>query len=217
MITIGLIDDHDLFRSSLKTLLTVSGFFSISIEAEDGEEFLSKLKAGNAVPDVIVTDYQMPKINGKSLIERLRNKYPTVRIIVLSMFTHFHLVSNIIEAGASGFLSKGIKANALIDAICNVAKGKFVLSINDNFQSVEISDLHLIKANRISLTPRQIDFLKLCSNPNLTYKEIADQLNISPKTADRYRDELFKKLKIASRAGLLLYALENGFFLNNNN
>ncbi len=212
MITIGLIDDHDLFRSSLKTLLTVSGFFSISIEAGDGEEFLSKLKAGNTVPDVIVTDYQMPKINGKSLIERLRNKYPTVRIIVLSMFTHLHLVSNIIEAGASGFLSKGIKANALIDAICNVAKGKFVLSINDNFQSVEISDLHLIKSNRISLTPRQIDFLKLCSNPNLTYKEIADQLNISPKTADRYRDELFKKLKIASRAGLLLYALENGFF-----
>lgn len=212
MITIGLIDDHDLFRSSLRTLLTVSGFFSISIEAEDGEEFLSKLKGGIAVPDVIVTDFQMPKINGKGLIERLRNTYPSVRIVVLSMFTHFHLVSSIVEAGASGFLSKGIKANALIDAIYNVAMGKFVLSIDDNFQSVDSNDLNLIKANRVSLTPRQIDFLMLCSNPNLTYKEIADRLNISPKTADRYRDELFKKLKITSRAGLLLYALENGFF-----
>lgn len=211
MITIGLIDDHDLFRSSLKTLLTVSGFFSISIEAEDGEEFLSKLKAGNTVPDVIVTDYQMPKINGKSLIEKLRNKYPSVRIIVLSMFTHFHLVSNIIEAGASGFLSKGIRANALIDAICNVAKGNFVLSINDSFQSVSFNDINSIKSNRISLTPRQIDFLKLCAIPNLTYKEIADRLTISPKTADRYRDELFKKLKINSRSGLLLYAIQAGY------
>jgi DNA-binding NarL/FixJ family response regulator len=212
MITIGLIDDHDLFRSSLRTLLTVSGFFSISIEASDGEEFLSKITSGKIIPDVIVTDFQMPKINGKGLIEKLRNKYPSVRIVVLSMFTHLHLVSSIVEAGASGFLSKGIKANALIDAICNVAMGKFVLSIDDNFQSVDSNDLNLIKANRVSLTPRQIDFLMLCSNPNLTYKEIADRLNISPKTADRYRDELFKKLKITSRAGLLLYALENGFF-----
>lgn len=213
MITIGLIDDHDLFRSSLRTLLTVSGFFSISIEASDGEEFLSKIKSEKNIPDVIVTDFQMPKINGKVLIEKLRNKYPTVRIVVLSMFTHFHLVRSIVEAGASGFLSKGIKANALIDAICNVAMGKFVLSIDDNFQSVDSNDLNMIKANRISLTPRQSDFLMLCSNPNLTYKEIADRLNISPKTADRYRDELFKKLKITSRAGLLLYTLENGFFL----
>ncbi len=212
MITIGLIDDHDLFRTSLKTLLSVSGFFSISIEAADGEEFLSKLKLVKHIPDVIVTDFQMPKINGKSVIERLRNKNPSVRIVVLSMFTHFHLVSSIIEAGASGFLSKGIKANALIDAIRNVAKGEFVLSIDDSFQSVNINDLNLIKANRVSLTPRQIDFLKLSANPSLTYKEIADQLNISPKTADRYRDELFKKLKITSRAGLLLYVHETGLF-----
>jgi two-component system, NarL family, invasion response regulator UvrY len=211
MITIGLIDDHDLFRTSLRTLLTVSGFFSISIEAADGEEFLSKIKSGKNIPDVIVTDFQMPKLNGKGLIERLRNKYPSVRIVVLSMFTHFHLVSSIVEAGASGFLSKGIKANALIDAITSVAKGKFVLSVDDSFQSVNISELNLIKENLVSLTPRQIDFLNLCANPNLTYKEIADQLSISPKTADRYRDELFKKLKINSRAGLLLYAIETGF------
>ncbi len=210
MITIGLIDDHDLFRNSLRALLTASNLFSISIDASDGEEFLAKLKSESHIPDIIITDFQMPKLNGKHLIEGLKSKYPSIRIIVLSMFNHFHLISSLIQVGAYGFLSKGIKANQLIEAINCANRGKFVLSVGDSFQSLDTADLASVISSRVSLTSRQVDFLKLCAVPDLTYKEIADQLNISPKTADRYRDELFKKLDVSSRGGLLLYAIQCG-------
>lgn len=210
MITIGLIDDHDLFRSSLRALLSTQKEFSVAVEADNGDVFFYKMASQFAVPDIVITDYQMPKMNGKAVVEKLKEKYPSVKTIVLSVFEHEHLIKDLIHSGAFGFLSKSIRSNFIFQAIHEVMQGKIVVSNGNNLQQLSIAEKNKFQSSFIPLTDRQVEFLKLCALPDLTYKEIADYMNISPKTADRYRDELFKKLDVNSRAGLLLYAVETG-------
>lgn len=210
MITIGLIDDHDLFRASLKQFLSANDFFLVTIEAENGLDFFKKIEYERKIPDVVITDYQMPKMNGRLVVEKLKEEYPSVKTIVLSVFDHDHLIKNLIRSGACGFLSKNTKSNFIFQTIHKVVQGEIVVTDGNKLKTLTIVEKNEFQSDFIPLTDRQIEFLKLCALPDLTYKEIADYMNISPKTADRYRDELFKKLEINSRAGLLLYAIETG-------
>ena len=210
MITIGLIDDHDLFRSSLSALLSAQHEFSVTVEADSGQVFFNKMVLEGIVPDIVITDYQMPKMNGKVVVEKLKGECPSVKTIVLSVFEHEHLMKDVIRSGACGFLTKSIKSSLIFQAIHEVVQGKIVVSNDNKLQPLTIAEKNEFQSNFFPLTDRQIEFLKLCALPDLTYKEIADYMNISPKTADRYRDELFKKLGVNSRSGLLLYAIETG-------
>lgn len=92
MITIGLIDDHDLFRSSLRALLSTQKEFSVAVEADNGDVFFNKMASQFAVPDIVITDYQMPKMNGKAVVEKLKEKYPSVKTIVLSAMSEQEMI-----------------------------------------------------------------------------------------------------------------------------
>ncbi|HCL05351.1 MAG TPA: hypothetical protein DHW64_05045 [Chitinophagaceae bacterium] len=212
MITIGLIDDHELFRASLKLLLESSGDFNVSVEANNGLDFLKRIQVEKQVPDIVITDFQMPKMNGKAIVEKLKTTCPSIKTIVLSAYEHDHLIHDVLVAGACGFLSKNMKAEFLFKAINQVVLGKLVLLRGDQFIAIDFSERKLMQLKTTQLTDRQVEFLRLSALPDLTYKEIADYMHISPKTADRYRDELFKKLGINSKAGLLLYAIETGLY-----
>ncbi len=210
MITIGLIDDHELFRVSLKQFLNNFQHFEVSLEAENGLDFFKKIEAGGQIPNVVITDFQMPKMNGKAVLKKLKEQYPSIKVVVLSVFEHDHLLKEMMGMGASGFLVKSISIQFLIEAIEEISNGRIVMSNGDKIEIVNMVDWNCKELNVIHLTERQVEFLKLCALPNFTYKEIADYMQISPKTVDRYRDELFKKLGVNSRAGLLLYAMERG-------
>lgn len=215
MFTIGLIDDHDLFRESLKMLLNSHENFVVSVDSEDGYGFLKKIELNQTVPNLIISDLQMPNGTGRDVLKKMKEVYPEVKVIILSMFAHDHLVSNILEAKADGFLNKDIKAVNLFEAIQHVINGKIVVWVRDQLSILNRPELDKPSSNRISLTSRQVEFLKLCAIPELTYKVIADKMQISPKTADRYREDLFKKLNTNSRTGLVLYALQNGIVGHN--
>lgn len=210
MLTIGLIDDHDLFRESLKMLLNSCENFVVSVDSKDGNGFLEKIELDKSIPDLVISDLQMPNGSGKEVLKKMKELYPKVKVIILSMFAHDHLVNDILDLKADGFLYKGINPVSLFEAIDNVLNGSIVIWLQDKLQIVNNSDLDKAISGRISLTSRQIEFLKLCAIPDLTYKVIADKMQISPKTADRYRDDLFKKLNTTSRTGLVYYALQNG-------
>lgn len=215
MIRIGLIDDHDLYRVSLKSYLSSKQNYTVMLEASSADDFFKELAKVHELPDIIITDFKMPNKNGQNVIEIIKNDYPLIKIIVMSVYTHDHLIAELFESGTDGFITKGVKPTDLFKSMELILNGRKILITNDSRFTILSSTFkkQLSPFKKVKLSSRQLEFLHFCVNTELTYKEIAEQLYISPKTADRYRDDLFKKLNVKSRSGLLLYAIQRGLYI----
>jgi two-component system invasion response regulator UvrY len=205
---IVLIDDHVLLRNGLSGLLHNSGNFNILFEADNGKDFISKLNP-QALPDLVVMDINMPEMDGYETALWIKEHYPLIKILALSMYDNENAIIRMFRAGARGYILKDCEPqelNRALQAIIDkgyyyseLITGSLIHSINKDNSLKEI----------VSLNEKEIIFLKLvCSE--LTYKEIADKMYLSPRTIDGYRDALFFKLNIKTRVGLVLYAIKNG-------
>ncbi|MDB4901184.1 MAG: DNA-binding response regulator [Mucilaginibacter sp.] len=203
-IRIALVDDHRLFRSGIALLINNFEGYSVIFEAGNGEELIHKINP-RLKPDIILLDMNMPVMDGTSTAKWLIEHHPEINIIVLSMINDAEQVLSMIRMGVKGYLLKDAEPFEFEQALNRVSQGEvyypeFVtrLLIN-NFNQ---------HAQEVTLNIREIEFLKLAGT-ELTYKEIAEQMCISVRTVDGYRDQLFEKLQIKSRVGLVLYALKN--------
>lgn len=201
---IVLVDDHRLFRSGIASLINKLPQYKILFEAGDGEELTQKLTP-KLQPEILLLDINMPKKDGIATAQWLRDTYPDIKIIVLSMFEDAEKVLQMVKLGVKGYLLKDAEPHEFEDALQKVAQGDVYYP--------EFVTRHLIQnfnhqPEKIKLNAREIEFLKLAGT-ELTYKEIADQMCISARTVDGYRDQLFEKLQIKSRVGLVLYAVKN--------
>lgn len=203
-IRIALVDDHRLFRSGIASLISDFNKYTIIFEAGDGEEMIRKIDP-QLKPDIILLDINMPKMNGIITARWLRDNHPDINIIVLSMFEGAEKVLTMVRMGVKGYLLKDAEPHEFEDALHKVSQNEvyypefvtrhLVDSINNDF-------------NLAKLNNREIEFLKLAAT-ELTYKEIADHMCLSSRTVDGYRDQLFEKLRIKSRIGLVLYAIKH--------
>lgn len=203
-IQIALVDDHKLFRSGMAALVTNFKRYNILFEAANGQELISTINSGT-VPDIILLDISMPVMDGVEAAQILRAKHPNVKIIILSMFEDADKVLLMVKMGVKGYLLKDSEPHEVEDALLKVSQGELYYP--------EFVTRHLItnfnsKLENIKLNPREIEFLRL-TGTELTYKEIAETMNISVRTVDSYRDQLFEKLQIKSRVGLVLYSIKN--------
>ncbi|SCW76690.1 response regulator transcription factor [Mucilaginibacter sp. NFR10] len=203
-IQIALVDDHKLFRSGMAALVTNFKRYNILFEAANGQELIDTISKG-IVPDIILLDISMPVMDGVEAAQVLRTKYPAVRVIILSMFEDAEKVLLMVKMGVKGYLLKDSEPYEVEDALLKVSQGELYYP--------EFVTRHLItnfnsKLENIKLNPREIEFLRL-TGTELTYKEIAEAMNISVRTVDSYRDQLFEKLQIKSRVGLVLYSIKN--------
>jgi len=203
-IRIALVDDHRLFRSGIASLIGDFDRYSIIFEAGDGEEMIRKINPKNK-PHIILLDISMPKMNGIVTAKWLRDNHPDINIIVLSMFEDAEKVLLMVKMGVKGYLLKDSEPYEVEDALLKVSQGELYYP--------EFVTRHLItnfnsKLENIKLNPREIEFLRF-TGTELTYKEIAEAMNISVRTVDSYRDQLFEKLQIKSRVGLVLYSIKN--------
>ncbi|NVM64332.1 DNA-binding NarL/FixJ family response regulator [Mucilaginibacter sp. SG538B] len=203
-IQIALVDDHKLFRSGMAALVTNFKRYNILFEAANGQELINTINNGT-VPDIVLLDISMPVMDGVEAAQVLRAKHPGVRIIILSMFEDAEKVLIMVKMGVKGYLLKDSEPHEVEDALLKVAQGELYYP--------EFVTRHLItnfnsKLENIKLNPREIEFLRL-TGTELTYKEIAEAMNISVRTVDSYRDQLFEKLQIKSRVGLVLYSIKN--------
>jgi DNA-binding NarL/FixJ family response regulator len=200
---IALVDDHRLFRSGIASLIGQFSGYNILFEAAHGQEMISHITAGNK-PDVILLDINMPEMDGFSTTQWLKKNNPDVKIIILSMFQDAEKVLKMVRLGVHGYLLKDSEPHEFEQALKTVAN-------NELYYPSFVTD-HLIKnlnqKEHIKLNSREVEFLRLAGT-ELTYKEIADQMCISARTVDGYRDQLFEKLQIKSRVGLVLYAIKN--------
>lgn len=203
-IQIALVDDHRLFRSGIASLISEFKGFEVLFEAGNGEELTNKLTP-KVQPDIILLDINMPVMDGTQTARWLRNSYPNINIIILSMFGDAEKVLEMVKMGVKGYLLKDAEPHEFEQALQKVSQGEVYYP---EFVTRHIINSFNQKPELIKLNSRELEFLRLAAT-ELTYKEIADAMCISARTVDGYRDQLFEKLQIKSRVGLVLYAIKN--------
>jgi len=203
-ILIALVDDHRLFRSGIALLINNFPEYKVLFEAANGEEMIHKISP-RLKPDIILLDMNMPVMDGSSTAKWLIDHYPEISIIVLSMIDDPEQVLRMIKMGVKGYLLKDSEPIEFEQALRRVSQGEVYYPEFVTRLLINSFNQH---ANGIPLNMREIEFLRLAGT-ELTYKEIADQMCISVRTVDGYRDQLFEKLQIKSRVGLVLYAVKN--------
>ncbi|MFT3910545.1 MAG: response regulator transcription factor [Ferruginibacter sp.] len=208
---IMLADDHVLLREALSTLINSFEETEVVSVAGNGEELMEIFKKGQ-VPDVVLLDLNMPKMDGFETAAWIQKMHPSVKILILTMYDSEIALIRLLQSGVKGFLKKDIHPLDLKTALISVAENGYYYSHNTTGKLASLFQKNHNNQSSIEkaiLTPLEIDFLKLAST-ELTYKEIADQMKITPRVIDSYRDALFEKLDVKSRVGLALYAVKNG-------
>jgi DNA-binding NarL/FixJ family response regulator len=203
-IRIALVDDHRLFRSGIASLIDDFDSYTIIFEAGDGEEMIQKINP-KLKPHIVLLDINMPRMNGIITARWLRDNHPDINIIVLSMFGDAEKVLTMVRMGVKGYLLKDAEPNEFEDALHKVSQNEVYYP---EFVTRHLVDSINADFNLAKLNSREVEFLKLAAT-ELTYKEIADHMCISSRTVDGYRDQLFEKLQIKSRIGLVLYAIKH--------
>ncbi|OYW80382.1 MAG: DNA-binding response regulator, partial [Sphingobacteriia bacterium 32-37-4] len=203
---IVLVDDHVLLRNGLAGIIAGFGNFTVLFEANNGSHFIEQLDANN-LPDIVLLDVTMPVMNGFETAEWIYCNHPNIKVMVLSMLNDERTVIKMLKFGAMGYMTKDTDPKELNRALNELYnKGIYfnqllcynlVHSIRNGVE--EPNDEYQIFLN---LPEREKDFLKLLAT-DLTLKEIAAKMNLSPRTIDGYRDNLFEKVKVSNRVGLV--------------
>ena len=209
MTSIALVDDHSLLRNGLAGMLKESGY-NVLFEADNGIEFLDKMKT-TAPPDILLLDINMPQMDGFETAAWMKKNFPETKILALSMYDDEESIIKMLKNGARGYILKDSHPSELKNAIEAVMAKGFYYSemVTGRLMRTIMDNDDKEKNGPGSLSEREVEFLKLAAS-ELTYKEIAEQMNLSPRTIDGYRDDLFEKLNIKSRVGLVLYAIKSG-------
>jgi DNA-binding NarL/FixJ family response regulator len=207
-IRVALADDHTMFRKGMVELLRSAGKFDIVAEAGNGQELVDKIGQLEEPPQVCLLDVNMPVMDGYKTLALLRMKYRDMKFLTLSMYDHEFAIIKMLRQGANGYLLKEDDPEVLKSAIEYV--------VEHDFYHSELTSQHLNKAEeeitthkQIILTPNEKTFLELCCT-EMIYKEIANHMGLSVRTVEGYRDDLFDKLGVNTRTGLVIYALKHG-------
>ena len=207
--SIAIIDDHLLFAQSLKSLINTFEDFEVTHQANNGQAFIEELKKAGKLPEIALMDMNMPIMDGAETTYWLNKNYPNIKVLALSMDDDENSILKMIRNGAKGYLLKDIHPDILIEALNSVLEEGFYHTKRVSDTLVNSLHTESKKKTKIELQEREIEFLKLAST-EMTYKEVASVMNLSPKTIDGYREQLFKKLGVKNRVGLVIYAIKNG-------
>lgn len=209
---LAIVDDHTLLRRGLVGLVEGMGY-NVIVEAKDGNDFLEKLTP-EALPDVVLMDINMPNLDGYKTTERVKERFPYIHVLALSMYDDESAIIGMLRSGARGYVLKDSEPMQLRRAIESIATTGVHYS-----EMVSGTLIHSLLPGkdgadnaRVGLNEKEIEFLKLCCT-EMTYKEIAEKMHLSVRTIDGYRDQLFDKLKVKNRVGLVLFAIKNNIFI----
>ncbi|WPO90969.1 response regulator transcription factor [Chryseobacterium sp. YR459] len=208
-IPIAIVDDHTLISKALENMITENTQYRVIMNHPNGEEFIAGVEKASELPAVVLMDVNMPYKNGIETTEWLTEHYPDIKVIALTMDDDEKVLIRMLKAGAKGYLLKDMQPSILFQAIDTVfEKGSFYTDFVAQ-KLLKVKTEEMKNASLLSeLKDREKEFIKwACSE--LTYKEIADRMCLSPKTIDGYRDSVFVKLDIKNRAGLVLFALKH--------
>ncbi|RAK66842.1 response regulator [Hymenobacter edaphi] len=210
MIRLLLVDDHTIIRDGIQALLADVPDFQVVGQARNGRELLDTLPDTPA--DVVLMDLNMPELSGFEAVPLLRQQFPQVRVLILSMLDHEKYVQQVLEAGALGYVLKNASKEEIVHAIRTVAAGKPFLctEIGLNLLSKLVQGPAAPAAKKPSdLSNRETEVLKLIAE-GLTNAEIADKLFTSKRTIETHRQNIIEKTQAKNTAALIKFAMENG-------
>jgi two-component system response regulator NreC len=207
---IFLADDHAVVRDGLVNLVNGQPDMEVVGEASDGREAWQRI--GELQPDVVIMDVSMPDWNGVEATTRVKQDWPDIKVLALSMHEDKSYLRSLLEAGASGYVLKRSAASELIRAIRVVASGGTYLDPSLSAAVVEsfVRRQNVREMEGNSLSDREGEVLR-CIAQGYTNKEIASQLAVSVKTVETYKSRSMEKLDLRSRADIVRYALQRGW------
>ncbi len=209
--SVVVVDDHTLLSQAIEGMVNTFDKFKVLYTCKNGGEVQDKFKASpRNIPDIVLVDVNMPVMNGIETTEWIVANYPNVHVLALSVEDADGTILKMLKAGAIGYLLKDAQKDVLEKALLEIIENGF-------YHTRNVTNLLLDSVSgkggrrRVNFKENELKFMRLaCSQ--LTYKEIAEKMFLSPKTIDGYRDSLFTKLDVRNRVGLVVYAIKNKIF-----
>jgi DNA-binding NarL/FixJ family response regulator len=214
-IKVAIADDHVLFRAGVKTALSIHKDIKMIAEADNGMQLLTVLK--HVQPDVILLDIQMPILDGIGTLPEIKKLYPQIKVIMLTMHNDHSMISKLMELGANSYLTKNSDSEIIYQAVKTVHEEEYYF--NQLTNKALIDGLRVKRQAEASLpvdaklTDKEIAILRMICEEKST-KEIADLVDLSPRTVEAIRDKLKVKTGAKSLAGLVMYAVKSGIIEN---
>jgi len=210
-VKIILVDDHEIFRNGLKTLLNSLGNIEVIAEASNGQEFIDFIE--NYSPDIVFMDINMPKLDGINTTEKVLEKHPDMKIIGLSTFGDNEHFNKMINAGVRGYMLKNSRKKEFSEAIEAVYtnddyyySSELLLNYSRNIITKQVEDVERQKIPKLS--KRETEILELICKGN-SNDEIAENLFISKRTVENHKANLIQKTDTGNTVNLVIYAFKN--------
>lgn len=205
-ISVGIVDDHQLFLKSLSLMLKSFNIYQVVVEALNGKELQEKLPKCTTLPSILLLDVNMPEMNGIETAKWVNKNYPEIKLVALSMNDNDSTIIEMIKAGCCAYLLKETHPDELEKALQEIhQKGYYNADIsNVNFRRLLQSEKEAVHLNE----KEKIFLQHACTD--MTYKQIAALMFLSERTIDGYRETLFGKFKVQSRVGLAMEAIRRG-------
>lgn len=209
-IKIGIADDHNIFRKGVILSLQQYKDLNFVMEAEDGEDLLNKIP--DSMPEIILCDLRMPKKDGIDACKAITKDYPSIRVIILTMYEDDRFVGHLMDSGAAGYLLKNTEPSEIYKAIMSVKNTGFYLTpfvnrilIKKNYgKSKSAPSLD----SESALSEREKEVLTLVAM-EFTAAEIAAKMDISHRTVEAIKDRLMERFNVKNSVGLVFYAMKN--------
>lgn len=204
--SVAIVEDYKLLSQAIGEIINSFDNFELLYTCENGKELIEKIKLKN-IPDIILMDVNMPIMGGIETTKWLQKNNPEIHILALTVEDDEKTIITMIKSGAKGYLLKDVDKSTLENAMISLMK-------NGIYHTKLVNDamFHSINEDEFNLKENEIKFMELVCT-EMTYKEIADKMFLSPKTIDGYRDHLFSKLNVKNRIGLVLFAIKNKIYV----
>jgi Response regulator containing a CheY-like receiver domain and an HTH DNA-binding domain len=206
-------DDHEIFRDGLRIMLQKHQNINLVAEAGDGRELIDQVEQW--VPDIVISDVKMPRMDGVTAARYLARHYPQVGIIALTMFDEEDLIIDMLEAGAKGYLLKNADKHEIVEAVKSVYNQEPYYcrhTSNKLAQMVAKSKFNPYKQHtRPEFNERESEIITDICN-GLTSKQIAEKIFLSVRTVEGIRMKIMEKMEVKNTAGIIIYAIKHGLY-----
>lgn len=204
-IRVVLADDHPVVRNGIRKVLSRDPEIEVVGEASSGEEALALVE--QCIPDVLLLDMEMPVMNGVEVTAQVRRRFPFVHVLALSGYEDRSYVLEILQMGASGYLTKDEAMETIVEAVKGVARGELGW-LSRRVSALITTWMRKDEPEQHSLTQRELEVLRLVV-AGKTNQRIAVELHISEKTIEKYLESILRKLGVNSRVEAAVYAVRN--------